>query len=80
MNHDWPGDERRSVDSSIVRALQELTDEMKELRSDVKEQKESTADMVLAWKAGKGLLTFIKWFAGVSTGAVFLYHLVKDKL
>ena len=49
-----------------------------DLKRDIKELKESVDSILAIWNQARGVLTFIKWIAGISSclGAFFLF--VKD--
>ncbi len=42
--------------------------EIAELQKSVAELKESIQELLDAWRAARGMLTIIKWLAGISSG------------
>lgn len=64
-NHEYRGKERRVDNGVLQRVLEDLSNKLDAMAIDIKEQKESTKELIVAWNTGKYLVAFIKWFSGV---------------
>lgn len=60
-------------ESRLVR----MEEEIKSLRKDISELKQSVDDIVTAWKAANFFLSLIKWVAGIGAGLVAILSIFK---
>lgn len=60
-------------ESRLVR----MEEEIKSLRKDISELKQSVDNIVTAWKAASFFLGVIKWIAGIGAGLVAIFSIFK---
>lgn len=52
--------------------------ELAELRRDIADLNESVSGLVSAWSTAKGLVSFIKWFAGLVAAVTAIWMACKE--
>lgn len=65
-------------DENIKQVLEthDIRKDVDELRREVSELRDEVHDLVQAWKTAAGLVSFIKWLAGLGTALGVLYVMI----
>ena len=66
---------RRHIDDILERHMEEEDRRFGELQQEIKEMRQDIKDLTSAWQQAKGVVSFMKWVAGIggSIGAWFLF-------
>lgn len=66
---------RRHIDDILERHMEEEDRRFGELQQEIKEMRQDIKDLTSAWQQAKGVVSFMKWIAGIggSIGAWFLF-------
>ena len=66
---------RRHIDDVLERHMEEEDRRFGELKQEIKEMRQDIKDLTSAWQQAKGVVSFMKWIAGIggSIGAWFLF-------
>lgn len=69
MPDNHQNERRRSTDAQVIK----LEHTVEELRTEVKELKADIRELIEAWKAAKGMTSFVKWLSGmvIAVGTVY---------
>lgn len=66
---------RRHMDDVLESHMMEEDRRFAELQQEIKEMRQDIKDPTMAWQQAKGVVSFMKWIAGIggSIGAWFLF-------
>lgn len=66
---------RRHMDDVLESHMMEEDRRFAELQQEIKEMRQDIKDLTMAWQQAKGVVSFMKWIAGIggSIGAWFLF-------
>lgn len=66
---------RRHMDEILEKHMEEENHRFAELQKEVQDMRQDIKDLTAAWQQARGIVSFIKWIAGIggSIGAWFLF-------
>ena len=69
---------RRHMDEILEKHMEEENHRFAELQKEVQDMRQDIKDLTAAWQQARGIVSFMKWVAGIggSIGAWFIF--VKD--
>ena len=69
---------RRQIDDVIETHMIEEDRRFNDLQQEIKELRRDIKDLMIAWQQAKGVLSFIKWTVGISGSVAAFIAFLKD--
>jgi hypothetical protein len=73
-------EQRRVIDPYLQEHIQREEEQLKELREDIKQLQLDMTAFTDAWQQAKGVVQFVKWIVGISSGLVAFVLFIKDHI
>ena len=71
---------RKELDEILSLHIQEENARFEQLSSDIKQLRQDVKDLTAAWQQARGMITLVKWLAGISGGIMVWITFFKDHL
>lgn len=71
-------EERRAFDLVLKQHTDDEIQRYEDLKQDIKELKETVSQLADAWNQARGVVSFVKWFLGISGSLAAFVIFLKD--
>jgi hypothetical protein len=73
-------EQRRDIDPFLQAHIEKEEGQLRELREDIKNLQLEMTAFTEAWQQAKGVVQFVKWLVGISSGLAAFVLFIKDHI